>query len=370
MRQDILKVIAGLAIAALIGIPSGFGQAPVVSNGKRPAPPPGTAAKLVLEELFTVASGDSPGLDFSDITALAVRPDGSLFVVDSKESRIMAFDNQGKFLFAFGKKGQGPGELNTPVGISISPANEIIVEDALNQRLAYFDLKGKFLRHLSTAKALGLNGILMDAQGRTVARSMGLAEGGKLTMDVKTYDKDLNPVRSLASVEFGNPLQGKINPFSATSLIYALDGRGNLFMGTAKSYQIKVIDFEGKLFKTIERAFDPVSVTKEDKDEMLNLVQVNAGGVNIKDMIAWPDAFPPYAFFIVTEDGRLLVRTYEKGKAKKEYFWDVFDTEGRYIHRFPATTDFRVWRDGKLYGIEEDADGFKILKCRRTKWEK
>jgi DNA-binding beta-propeller fold protein YncE len=313
-------MIGGWILAATAFVPFMDGQATVkvvdgikvVTNGKRPAPPPGAAAKLVLEEIYAIAGGP-PGPDFSDITALAVRPDGSVFVLDSKESRISAFDGKGKFRLSFGKKGQGPGELNTPVGISISPDNEVIVEDALNQRLAFFNLEGKFIRHLSTAKALGLTGVQMDAQGRIVARSMSLAEGGKLTMDVKTYDKDLNPKRTLASVEFGNPLQGKINPFSAMSLLYTLDGRGNLLMGSSKSYQIRFIDFEGNPARMIERDFDPVSVSQEDKDEMLKLIP-NVGGVNVKDMIAWPDVFPPYGYFIVSDDGRLLVRTFEKGK--------------------------------------------------------
>jgi hypothetical protein len=103
---------------------------------------------------------------------------------------------------------------------------------------------------------------------------------------------------------------------------------------------------------------------------MLNLVQVNAGGVNIKDMIVWPDVFPPYGYFIAGDDGRLLVRTFEKGKVKKEFFWDIFDAEGRYIFRFPLKVDLRIWQDGKLYGIEEDEDGFKVMKCFRTRWEK
>jgi hypothetical protein len=197
-----------------------------------------------------------------------------------------------------------------------------------------------------------------------------LGESGKIMFDVKTYDKDLTPKRSLASVEFGNPLQNKINPFQTMSLLYTLDSRGNLLMGTSKSYQIKVIDFEGKTIRTIERDFDSVPITKEDKDEMLSLVQVNAGGVNVKDMIAWPDVFPPYGFFIVSDDGRLLVRTYEKGKAKKEYFWDAFDAEGRFVFRIPLKADLRIWRGGKLYGIEEDEDGFKIMKCFRTRWDK
>jgi len=32
----------------------------------------------------------------------------------------------------------------------------------------------------------------------------------------------------------------------------------------------------------------------------------------------------------------------------------------------PAVAEFLVWRDDKLYGLEENEDGFKVLKCFRV----
>jgi hypothetical protein len=193
----------------------------IVTNGKKPDPPKGSPTKLVLEEIYTVGGGDAPDSSFVEISALDVLKDGTVFVLDTKDSRVKVFDAKGKFLRAFGKAGQGPGEMNQPVGILITPENEVLVEDALNQRLAVFGLDGTFSRHISTAKALGLSGIQMDGHGLIVARSMGLGEAGKMSMDVKTYDRDFNPKVKLASFEFPVSLQAKINPFSAMNLLYA-----------------------------------------------------------------------------------------------------------------------------------------------------
>lgn len=341
----------------------------IVTNGKEPDPPKGAPTRLILEEIYAVGGGDAPDSSFVEISALDVLKDGTAYVLDRKDSRVKVFDAKGKFLRAFGKAGQGPGEMNQPVGILITPENEVLVEDALNQRLAVFGLDGTFSRHISTAKALGLSGIMMDRRGLIVARSMGLGEAGKMSMDVKTYDKDFNPKVKLASFEFPVSLQAKINPFSAMNLLYALDGQGGLYFGSQPGYEIKVLSLEGKPLKTIGREYDPVPITKEDKDEMLALIP-NVSGVNVRGMIQFPEHFPPFGNFVLADEGRLLVRTYEKGRAKKEYYWDVFDAEGRYIAKVPIVHEIRLWQDGKAYFFVEDDDGYKTLRCCRARWEK
>jgi 6-bladed beta-propeller len=341
----------------------------IITNGKKPDPPRGVPIKLVLEELYAVGAGDQPEDSFADITALDVLEDGTVYILDMKDSRVRVFDAQGKFVRAFGKAGQGPGELSQPVGIIITPEKAVLVEDALNQRLAIFSLEGTFLRHVSTAKALGLSGIQMDGRGLIVGRSMGLGEAGKLSMDVKTYDGDFNPKVKLASVEFPISARAKINPFAAMNLLYLLDGQGRLYLGSSRDYEIKVVSPGGRILKTISRDYDPVPITQADKDEMLKLVP-NAAGVNVKDMIQFPDAYPAFGGFVLADEGRLLVRTYEKGRARKEYLWDVFDAEGRYIAKVPLTHDIRLWRNGKAYFIVENEDGYKTLSCRLARWEK
>jgi len=341
----------------------------IVTNGKKPDPPKGAPTKLILEEVYTVGGGDAPDSSFVEISGLDVLKDGTVYVLDMKDSRVKVFDAKGLFLRAFGKAGQGPGELNQPVGILITPEKEVLVEDALNRRLAIFALDGTFSRQVSTARALGLSGIQMDGMGRIVARSMGLGEAGKMTMDVKTYDKDFNPKIKLASFEFPISTQAKINPFSAMSLLFELDRQGFLYFGSQRGYEIKVLSPEGNLLKTIGREYDPVAITQEDKDEMYGLIP-NVSGVNVRDMIQFPEHFPPFGNFVLADEGRLLVRTYEKGRAKKEYYWDVFDAEGRYIAKVPIVHEIRLWQDGRAYFFVEDEDGYKTLRCCRARWER
>jgi hypothetical protein len=118
-------------------------------------------------------------------------------------------------------------------------------------------------------------------------------------------------------------------------LLYALDGQGRLYFGSNQDYEIRVVSPEGKVLRTISRDYDPVPITQADKDEMLKLVP-NVSGVNVKDMIQFPDAYPAFGNFVLADEGRLLVRTYEKGRARKS-FTGCFDAEGRYLAQDPRS---------------------------------
>jgi DNA-binding beta-propeller fold protein YncE len=360
--------------AGLAQVPpkTGAGAAvPVVKNGKSPVAP-ASGPRFALELLWTIGGeGAPPEQDFSGVEAVAVDPTGTVLVLDSKESRVLTFDGKGVFVRAFGRKGQGPGELSLPIGIAQTPAGEIMVEDSGNRRLSYYSRDGKFLRQQSTAQpgmGMGLAGLVMDRKGRMAGRTMSF-EGGKIGFEIKSFDKDLKPGAPLAKLEMALFGAGKIDIMSMMpGMLMAPDERGRLYIGSSKGYRIQTFDFEGKPLRIVERAYDPVPLKKEDHEKFFKIlggIQAT-GGFSVKEMILVPEVFPAYSAFVVDQDGRILVRTYERGKGEKEYFNDLFDAEGRYAARFPSFVEFMLWRDGRLYGVQEDEAGFKVLKCFRV----
>ncbi len=380
MRKAIVLTASGILAAAVVLVLPAGGQTTVqtidgiavVKNGKKPSPPPGAAVKPVLDLLFTIGGGDAPEQEFSDITAIAVRDDGALFLLDAKECTVKAFDAKGKFLFSFGKKGQGPGELNLPTGLTVTPAGEILVEDTINRRLAYFSGAGKFLRHQALTQALGLGGLVMDSRGRMAGRSLAV-DGGKIGYAIQTFDQELKPVKTLARVELGELGRMKMDVLSGVAgILLAADGRGNVFVGSSKGYVIRVFDFDGRPVRTIERDYDPVPMPKEEREKMTKMLgeMPAAGAVDPKKMFEIPSHMPPYAYFTVNQDGRLLVQTYEKEKGPRDRVFDVFDADGRYIARVPLANGVIAWRGDRIFGIEENENGFEVLKVFRLRWEK
>jgi len=54
---------------------------------------------------------------------------------------------------------------------------------------------------------------------------------------------------------------------------------------------------------------------------------------------------------------------------EEEDYYDVFDSEGKYIVRISLKYTPLVWKNKKLYMIEEDEEGFQIVKRYKVTWD-
>lgn len=332
----------------------------VILNGEKPKPPEGVQVKISLEEDLIVGTGDDPDESFSEVTSFVVDDEGNIFALDFKDHKIKVFDKSGKFLRFIGEKGQGPGEMDMPAGILITPENELVVEDATTKRLAFFTLEGKFIKNVSFADKMGMVNFIMDSNGNYFAREIGFADN-KLLFEMKKYDRDLKLQFAIDKVEFPFPQPGiKINLMDMLT-IYQFDQRGNILYGRNLDYEIKFFTPDGMHLRSIRKEYNQVKITPEDIEEILDRIP-SMGPVNMKELFDFPKYFPPYQFFTLDEQGRLFVRTWEKGKNKDEYLIDIFDAEGRFISQFATKADIRLWKNQKMYAIEETEEGFKVIK--------
>ena len=76
---------------------------------------------------------------------IAVGPNGDLYLVDGVNSRILVIAPSGDRKFSFGRGGRQPGEFLRPLGIDISSGGRVFIADTGNHRIQAFDLTGKFL---------------------------------------------------------------------------------------------------------------------------------------------------------------------------------------------------------------------------------
>lgn len=77
--------------------------------------------------------------------AMAVDPDGALWVVDSKKLRIVHLDNSGNIISSFASEGSGAGQLDEPTDMAISSNGIIFVADPGNEWVQAFSRDGLFL---------------------------------------------------------------------------------------------------------------------------------------------------------------------------------------------------------------------------------
>jgi DNA-binding beta-propeller fold protein YncE len=86
---------------------------------------------------------------FNKPTDVAFAKSGDFYVSDGYgNSRVVKFDRSGKFLFAWGKKGSGPGEFDLPHQVRLDSRENVYVADRENKRIQVFTAEGMFIRQL------------------------------------------------------------------------------------------------------------------------------------------------------------------------------------------------------------------------------
>ncbi|XP_019613549.1 PREDICTED: E3 ubiquitin-protein ligase TRIM71-like [Branchiostoma belcheri] len=98
---------------------------------------------------------------------ITVDGEGNILVSDLDISCVSVYNKEknGQFLFQFGGRGSGEGQLMQPRGICTDGAGNIIVADKGNSRVEMFDKTGKFLKHIATDMK-GPQAVAMATQGQ------------------------------------------------------------------------------------------------------------------------------------------------------------------------------------------------------------
>ena len=86
---------------------------------------------------------------FNGPSDVVVGNNGDIFVADghgeNTNARIVKFSKDGKFIKAWGKKGSGPSEFDTPHSMVLDSRGRLFVADRGNSRIQIFDQDGKFI---------------------------------------------------------------------------------------------------------------------------------------------------------------------------------------------------------------------------------
>ncbi|NPV83085.1 MAG: 6-bladed beta-propeller [Candidatus Aminicenantes bacterium] len=364
-----LAVNWALALAIFLAIgPSLFPSAnqsgiQVVENKLKPQ----GSKQLILKKELTVGQTAEGGSLFAGIAGVDMAGDGRLFILDERNKKLRIFDAAGKLLKELGREGKGPGEWATPFMVKLVSENEIMVADAGNRKVVYLDLQGNLTREVSYARNMGLIK-LQERNGQYWAAEMGL-EGNSLAYTIASYDSGFNRLLKFDTLLTPIPISGrKINPYEMY-FEFCLDSRGNLLYGLSSAYEIKCFNPEGKLFRIIRKEYRPQPITEKDRQEILSQLPETAG-VNVKEMLAFPDYFPPFGAFLIDEADRLYVRTFEKGQVPHWYTWDVFDPDGKLIARVEMPENTLLIKAGKLCAVEKDEEDYPYLCLYQVTWKK
>jgi len=111
------------------------------------APQWGDEPKVALEFVKKIGALEATEENFImyNISDVDCDSQGNIYILDSGNYRIQKFNADGEYMATFGRKGEGPGELNRrPINMTFGPDEELFVGVSYN--FIVFDKSGKELR--------------------------------------------------------------------------------------------------------------------------------------------------------------------------------------------------------------------------------
>ena len=339
-----------------------------VNNGitivKNPKEPMVGEDAFILEAELSIGGAEGKGeYLFSELGDIAVDDEERIYVLDSKEAHIKIFDSTGKYIKTFGKKGQGPGEMSRPSSLEITPQNEIAVNDSSARKIHFFTLEGNFSRAVSQTNRTFFSDPKVDEDGNITASYMIIEE--EVTYVLKKFTpqlKDLFPIFSTKVLKYPH-----INPFYPRCYWDVMKGN-KLVWGFADKYELHITDSNGDLEKKIIKAYDPVKITEEEKEKFIEERFGGPENIDPTVKLSWDEHHNAFIYLCIDDEGRIFVRTYERVPGREEYYYDVFDPEGKYVVKIPLKSRPYVIKRGRLYTIEEDAEGYQVVKRYKVIW--
>jgi len=323
-----------------------------------------------LEEELSIGEKEGREKYMFNRIAIDVDDDGYLYILDNIAIEIRVFDKDGNYLYSIGQKGQGPGEMQRPSlpPFQITPQNEILVSDPPTRRIIFYSLKGDYLRQISTASIRGIFYLLkVDSKGNFIVKLL-YAPVFEIKQELKMFDSELSPLVSLKTLKGDPYLPGVIRPFGP-SISFVLTQDNKIIWGTSNKYEFYILNSKAKVIKMIYKDYDLVEIPEKYKERIKE--RYRRAGRKVK--IHFPKNFPAFSEMNIDDEGRLIVQTYERVKDKEQYYYfDVFNPIGKYIAKIPIKarrTRQYIWKKNKLYTIEEDEDGYQLVKRYKVTWK-
>jgi len=265
---------------------------------KNPKEPLYNGEVFTLEEELIIGNPEgSEEYMFSRIRDIDVDNNEKIYVLDSKESHIKVFNKDGGYVTVIGKKGQGPGEIQSAGNFSITPNNEILINDSFARSLHYFSLNGEYLKSTLLTNKSMFTRPQVNSQNNIVASYVVM--DNVVISHLKLFSPDLKEKLTIFSYELAKyPV---INPYFP-QCYWQISRDDNIIWGCADKYEIEILNPDGVLFLKIFKEYDPIKVTEEEKEKW---VKANWGdqGVPSDIKVSWNDNQNAFMYLSLDESG-------------------------------------------------------------------
>lgn len=292
--------------------------------------------------------------EFGVVSGLDVDGEGRIYVSDFLSHDVRVFHPDGAFSHAFGKKGEGPGELDGPYGILLDPRGRLWVREVRNMRFSLFERDGNFLevRPIRHNTAVGPWRAGFDRSGHLVEwdllRPFIIHRDGSVSWDERArsrFEMTLWPLRfredgllldTLPPLRYDLPENVYTDRRARIpTLHFSIDSQGSVWFAVSDHYQVWRRTLEGDTLLTFSfPAEELMDVSPGDPFRLVNRV-------------------------LTDETGSVYVLPRTKDVPEFGTAVDAFDSTGVFLARIllPVTVqeDPLLVRRGALYAVTRDS---------------
>jgi hypothetical protein len=259
---------------------------------------------------------------------------GNLFILDDKESCVKKFGPRREYLGRFGRNGQGPGEFQYAMKVSVGASGQVVVS-TMAAEFHVFGNDGTYVDRFRLPPYRGISPVVLGADRVAAYAFQFNGENSRDNHILAIYDFQGQVLK-----EFGEPylLDAARRTWNANFLSLAVDGEENLYAAFTTLNRIEKYSSAGRLLLSIDRTL-PFEVTHSYKQTSMNV----GGQVALVDE---PDFTPVNRGIGIDRGGRIWVLGVQKAISRsilpKDYRiqdyldFEIYSPEGVLLSRLPV----------------------------------
>lgn len=356
------------------------------------------AAMCDWDDLFFNYQEETMGIEVGKIKSIAVAPDGSVYMSHKTHYEIWKFDKDGKFIKAFGSKGNGKGEFVMRARVEGVLGGKYVYTTDVQGRMLFFDLDGNYVKSLKLnyipSRTLPLSDLKIAIFGsvpwsghrvKNIIVIKDFETGNEHTVWQEIYDPNIEIIelpggkQMIATLNFTHrsiTKHGLAASSDGTLLFashsdskvyeYSTDGEElRSFPLIITPIEIKDADVQRIYNKQIDRfasVNDRLPVDKRFTEEELKMMQeeYTRRFETVKDRIKVGDHLPIYSTVIMDSDGNVLVFEFTEEKDSNKFRAYSYNQKGALIgvtsfecpgYDLSFTYDSFVFHGGYVYAV-------------------
>jgi hypothetical protein len=309
--------------------------------------------------------------DIAVVQNLDAANDGSVYILDQKNYKIYIFSKEGKFITAFGKRGEGPGEIMRLFGgAQLYVVNNNVIIADLN-KIHYWALDGTFKQSVPYPANLGPRTFLSEdvfisappvirdprKKGKMIIYNTK-EKSEKIVTEYDTFDKAADRQRGRSIVVT-----------NITPMMFVNSGNKKMYYGMSALYEITIADNTGKKIGSFSiDGRERKSVSQSFVDSIRKELKGMEPETRDRILKALPKKASFFSGITIGKNGLVYIYVSDPDSLTSQAF-DIFSPEGKFLY----SSEVKIADGHKitvvylkdnllLMGVEDDEGIVKVVK--------